>query len=99
MNQEPVCILDFKKFSEQNLDPKVQQYYRSGANYEVTLKENENAFNKLKILPRLLEKDVTYINIETTLLGKKVSMPIGLSPSAMQKMAHPDGELAAVRGK
>lgn len=26
-------------------------------------------------------------------------MPLGLSPTAMQRMAHPDGELASARGK
>jgi len=99
MNQVPVCILDLEKIATQNLDPKVHEYFRSGANYEVTLGENEKAFNRLKILPRMLAKDVTNISLDTVILGKHIKMPIGASPSAMQRMAHPEGELATVRGK
>lgn len=43
--------------------------------------------------------DVSKRDLSTTILGEKISMPIGVSPSAMQKMAHPDGEAANVRGE
>lgn len=35
--------------------------------------------------------------MSTTILGESVSMPIGVAPSAFQRLAHPDGEVAAVR--
>eukprot|EP00253_Pinus_taeda_P004320 PITA_04320 len=35
--------------------------------------------------------------MSTTVLGFKISMPIMIAPTAMQKMAHPDGELATAR--
>lgn len=38
-------------------------------------------------------------DLTTVVLGEKVSMPIGVSPTAMQRMAHPEGECANVRGK
>lgn len=42
--------------------------------------------------------DVSQISSTTTVLGDNVSMPIGIAPTAMQKMAHPQGECANARG-
>lgn len=41
--------------------------------------------------------DVSSRDLTTTVLGTKVSMPIGIAPTAMQKMAHPEGECANAR--
>ena len=41
--------------------------------------------------------DVSHRNMETTILGNKISMPIGIAPTAMQRMAHPDGECASAK--
>jgi (S)-2-hydroxy-acid oxidase len=62
----------------------------------ITLRENRDAFTRLRLLPRILI-DVSKINTETTILGVKVSSPICIAPTAMQKMAHADGELATAR--
>lgn len=40
--------------------------------------------------PRILV-DVSNIDISTTILGYKIAMPIMVAPTAMQKMAHPEG--------
>lgn len=53
---------------------------------------------RYKIRPRFL-RDVSVKDVSTVVLGEKVSMPIGISPTAMQRMAHPDGECANARGK
>lgn len=44
-------------------------------------------------------RNVAEQDISVTVLGQKLSMPICVSPTAFQAMAHPDGELATVRGK
>ncbi|XP_019103005.1 glycolate oxidase 1 isoform X2 [Beta vulgaris subsp. vulgaris] len=46
--------------------------------------------------PRILI-DVSQIDITTKVLGFKISMPIMIAPTAMQKMAHPEGEFATAR--
>lgn len=53
--------------------------------------------SRLRIRPRMLV-DVSEISSTTTVLGDNVSMPIGIAPTAMQKMAHPQGECANARG-
>ena len=41
--------------------------------------------------------DVSNRNLKTTVLGNEISMPIGIAPTAMQRMAHPDGECATAK--
>ena len=41
--------------------------------------------------------NVSKKNLQTRVLGSNISIPIGMSPSALQKMAHPDGEIGAVK--
>ena len=44
-------------------------------------------------------RDVSKRKLETQVLGQNISFPVGIAPSAMQRMAHPDGEVATVKGK
>lgn len=48
-------------------------------------------------MPRVL-RGVENRSMATTALGYSVSAPLGIAPTAMQKMAHEDGELATARG-
>ena len=41
--------------------------------------------------------DVSKRSLETKVLGQTVSMPVGVAPTAMQKMAHPEGECATAK--
>ena len=41
--------------------------------------------------------DVSQRCMKTNVLGNEVSMPIGIAPTAMQRMAHPDGECATAK--
>ena len=90
---------DFEEFAYKSLDRNALNYYRSGANAECTLRDNREAFSKIKIWPRFLHKDLTNRSLSTSFLGSKVSLPIGAAPTALQRMAHPEGEIATVKGK
>ena len=54
-------------------------------------------FRRWRLMPRVM-RGVGNRSAHSTALGFKVSAPIGISPTAMQKMAHPDGECATARG-
>ncbi|KAJ9604925.1 hypothetical protein H2200_010314 [Cladophialophora chaetospira] len=71
-------------------------YYNEGAMDLVTLRDNVAAYNRYKIIPRIL-RNVSNIDTSTTIFGQRVEFPLGFSPSAMQKLAHQDGELATSR--
>lgn len=68
------------------LDPVHHDFFAGGAGDEVVLAENEAAFRRLALLPRVLR-------------GREVSedFPVMISPTAFHKLAHPDGELATAR--
>ncbi|OJJ99657.1 hypothetical protein ASPACDRAFT_52330 [Aspergillus aculeatus ATCC 16872] len=90
------CIADLKALGSQNLPVMVREYYNEGAMDLITLRENEAAFDRYKIRPRILI-NVDKVDTSTEVLGTKVSLPIGFSPAASHKLAHPDGELATSR--
>ncbi|CAL1684390.1 unnamed protein product [Lasius platythorax] len=93
-----VCVEDYEKYALEHLPPSVRDYYKSGAGEQYSVKWNREAFRNYRIRPRFL-RDVSRRDISTTVLGHKVSMPLGVAPTAMQRMAHPDGECANARGK
>lgn len=89
-------VSEYEKLAKERLPKMVYDYFASGAEDQWTLQENRNAFSRILIQPRILI-DVSHIDLTTTVLGFKISMPIMIAPSAMQKMAHPDGEYATAR--
>lgn len=91
-----VNLLDFEALAAERMEPAAFAYYAGGAWDEVTLAENVAAFRRRTLRPRVLV-DVSSIDLRTTLLGTEVSMPVGVAPTAMQGLAHPEGELATYR--
>ncbi|KAF9971733.1 Hydroxyacid oxidase 1 [Actinomortierella ambigua] len=92
----PVCLADLEANAHITLPKNALDYYRSGANDMQTLKDNQDAFENIRLRPRIL-RDVSKVSTETTLLGHTVRTPICISPTAMQRMAHDDGEKATAR--
>uniref|UniRef100_A0A7S1UI71 FMN hydroxy acid dehydrogenase domain-containing protein n=1 Tax=Phaeomonas parva TaxID=124430 RepID=A0A7S1UI71_9STRA len=92
---EPVNLKEFEAYAKNNMPRNAWDYYASGALDMITLRENRAAWGRLRFRPRIL-RDVTHVDASTTVLGKKVSMPICIAPTAMQQMAHPEGERANV---
>jgi 4-hydroxymandelate oxidase len=71
-------------------------YFRSGADSELTLAANPAAWQSLRLMPRMLV-DVSSRDLSTTVLGQDLAFPVLVAPTAFQRMAHPDGELATAR--
>ncbi|CAJ2677668.1 unnamed protein product [Trifolium pratense] len=89
-------VSEYEAIAKQKLPKMVYDYYASGAEDQWTLKENRNAFSRILFRPRIL-RDVSKIDLTTNVLGFNISMPIMIAPTAMQKMAHPEGENATAR--
>jgi len=68
----------------------------SGADDEVTLRANISAFSRYALRPRCLV-DVDDVDISTTVLGQKIASPVLTAPTALNRVYHPDGELAVAR--
>jgi (S)-2-hydroxy-acid oxidase len=91
-----INLHEYEEYLQNNLPKPVRDYYHSGANDMITLRENRAAFPRYAIIPRIL-RDVSTVNIRRKILGNEISCPICIAPTALQKMAHPEGELATAR--
>ncbi|CAN6553896.1 unnamed protein product [Malus baccata var. baccata] len=85
-------VSEYEAIAKEKLPKMAYDYYASGAEDQWTLAENRNAFSRILFRPRILI-DVSHIDVTTTVLGFKISMPIMIAPTAFQKMAHPEGML------
>jgi 4-hydroxymandelate oxidase len=74
-----------------NLEPAHWDFFAGGAGEERTVRGNEAAFAKRRIVPRVL-RGVGRRDLRTTLFGDQLSMPLLLSPTAFHRLAHPSGE-------
>ncbi|XP_021953137.1 (S)-2-hydroxy-acid oxidase GLO1 [Folsomia candida] len=75
----------------------VWEYFEGKADLGWTLDQNKRAYRRYVIRPRIL-RDVSIRNLTTSILGKLTSLPIGVAPTSMQKVFHPDGEIAVATG-
>jgi 4-hydroxymandelate oxidase len=72
-------------------------YYAGGAGDERLLSANVEAWTHWQLHPRVLA-GISRVSTTTTLLGTAVSSPVAIAPTAIQGLAHPDGEVATARG-
>ena len=72
-------------------------YLEAGAREGITRDEATEAWRAVRLWPRVLgghgEPDLT-----TQVLGAALSTPVGVAPTSMQRVVHPDGELAMAAG-
>ncbi|KAF1786191.1 Aldolase-type TIM barrel [Phytophthora cactorum] len=90
----PLNVLKFEEYAREYLPKSTMDYFASGSDSMETLKENREAFKRLVLHPRVL-RDVSKMDISTTLLGHRISSPVCVAPSSTHRMAHPDGEIAS----
>jgi isopentenyl diphosphate isomerase/L-lactate dehydrogenase-like FMN-dependent dehydrogenase len=91
-----VTVEDFHERARELLPKSVYDYYAGGAGDEWTLRENRAAFERFALLPRVLV-DVSAVDLSTRVLGQQVSLPVLAAPTALHRMAHPEGEVATAR--
>jgi isopentenyl diphosphate isomerase/L-lactate dehydrogenase-like FMN-dependent dehydrogenase len=87
---------DFEAAARERLDPGPYGYIAGGAGDEHTLRENRAAFARWELRPRVLV-DISSASTTTTVLGTEVALPVLVAPTAFQRLADPDGELATAR--
>lgn len=89
-------VEEFEEFAQQRLPPATYGYVAGGAGTEDTVRHNRASLDRLRLVPRVL-RDMTALSTSTTVLGTEISLPLIVAPSAVQRLAHPDGELATAR--
>ena len=87
---------DFRMLAKKKLPSPIFHYIDGGADDEVTLNRNTNSFNDCDLVPNILAS-VGEPDLSTTVFGRKIDMPLFLSPTAMQSLYTPEGDKASAR--
>ncbi|TEA13873.1 Cytochrome b2 [Colletotrichum sidae] len=88
---------DLELVASKALTPKTWAFYSSAATDLITHRKNKELVRRIMIRPRIL-RNVTRVDFTTNILGFESAAPFFISPAAMAKLVHPDGELALSRG-
>ncbi|MBB6098500.1 isopentenyl diphosphate isomerase/L-lactate dehydrogenase-like FMN-dependent dehydrogenase [Deinobacterium chartae] len=88
---------DLERMARATLEASALDYYEGGSGDERTVRENLEAFARLRLRPRVLV-DVSSLDLSTTVLGQEVSLPVLAAPTAFHGLAHPEAEVATARG-
>lgn len=93
---------DFERIAETILSDQAWAYYSSAADDEITKAQNRASFNRIVFRPRVLraigQVDSSVKLLDSNGKGFTCSIPVYVSPAAMAKLGHPDGELNLTRG-
>jgi len=92
----PVRVHKLQAKARQLLSEEAYDWVAGAAGAEETLRGNSRAFRRWSIVPRML-CNVEQRDFSVTLFGRRLTAPILLAPIGVQKLLHPEGELAAAR--
>jgi lactate 2-monooxygenase len=97
--KEPLCTTDgaaLEESARRLLEPGPFGYVAGGAGSGATVRANREAFDRWRIVPRML-RGAHVRDLGTTLFGERLPAPVLLAPIGVQSIVHPDGELASAR--
>ena len=87
---------DFRKLAKKRLPAPLFHYIDGGADDEITLKRNTEAFNDIRLIPNALA-DLSSMDLSINVLGQDIEWPVFCSPTGMTRLFHHDGERAVCR--
>ncbi|MCU0447539.1 MAG: lactate 2-monooxygenase [Microscillaceae bacterium] len=94
--QLPVAFEDLEAKARQEMKPQAFGYIAGGAGGGSTMQNNQDAFKKWQILPRML-RNVSTATSKIELLGHQIAAPIVLAPIGVLSIAHPEAEIAVAK--
>jgi L-lactate dehydrogenase (cytochrome) len=83
----------FRRLARRRLPGPIFHYIDGAADDEVTYRRNTEAYEECDLVPSVLA-GVETIDMSTEVMGKRVDLPLFLSPTALQRLFHHDGEAA-----
>src|SRR4051812_18240111 len=91
-----VSIEDLRRIAKRRLPRAIFDFFDGGAEDEVTLRGNRAAFERVRLLPRVLV-DVSAVDLKTGILGKTSSLPLAIAPTGGISAGRAGAELALAR--
>ena len=90
---EAHTIYDLQKIAKRRTPTAPYDYTDGSADQEISLARARQAFEDIEFQPRIL-RDVSDVDLSSMVLGKRVSMPLGIAPTGFTRMMHTEGEIA-----
>src|SRR5687767_11392826 len=78
--EKAVNIEDLRRLAKRRLPRAIFDFFDGGAEDEVTLRENRAAFERVRLLPRVLV-DVSKVDTAVDLFGKRAALPLAIAPT------------------
>ncbi len=88
-----LTIYDLREIAKRRTPTAPFDYTDGSADQEISLARARQAFEDIEFQPRVL-RDVSDVDLSSTVLGKKVAMPFGIAPTGFTRMMHTEGEQA-----
>ena len=92
-----VNIADLRLCAERRAHRMVFDYIDSGADDEISLRRNKTALDEIELHYHVLAGVRPPLDLSTTLLGQRLSLPFFGAPAAGHRMFHEEGEVATAR--
>ncbi len=89
-------VADFRALAKARLPSPIFHYIDGAADDEITKGRNTSAFDECDLVPNVLS-GVEQVDMSVTVMGQPISMPLMLSPTALQRLFHWQGERAVAR--
>lgn len=94
---EEIDMVDLERRAREILPGPTHDFVAGGADDELTLQDNQAAWNRIRLRPRVLRR-VDQVSTKTTVLGTTLGAPIMVAPISYQRLIHFEGEVATARG-
>jgi 4-hydroxymandelate oxidase len=92
----PLNLHEYEDAARTVLSPMAWHYVAGGSGDEVTLRANRAAFDRWRLLPRVL-RGLREVSTVTTVLGQDIALPVLIAPSGRHRLCHDEGERATAR--
>ncbi|GAA3826221.1 lactate 2-monooxygenase [Sphaerisporangium flaviroseum] len=92
----PTGLTALERAAQERLPPNAFGYVAGSAGSESTARANLDAFERWRIVPRML-RDVAVRDLSVELFGRRSPSPVLLGPIGVLAIVHPEGELAVAR--
>src|SRR5688572_32061947 len=94
--EQAVSIEDLRQMARSRLPRAIFDFFDGGAEDEVTLRENRAAFERVRLLPKVLV-NVAQVDMRTTLFGVESSLPLAIGPTGGIAAGRPGADLLLAR--
>lgn len=92
-----LTLTDYEQAAASVLDAASWAYVAGGADTQLTVRANTEAFDRVWLRPRALGGTGAKPDTSVTVLGRRLALPVLLAPTSPQRLLHEDAEIATAR--